>query len=278
MNEEIIELYKQGIGLNRLASKFKKSNHTIREIVRSAGVLREPMKNLRGKKKYQVNEQFFSSIDTQEKAYILGFLYADGYVSTITNYFSITLSRRDINHLEKIKSCLNSNNPIHKTTGRYSNNHPITEKCNLTIVSSQMIKDLISIGCTSKKSLTLTFPTCISKDLIRHFIRGYFDGDGTVYVTKTGYLQAGFISTLEFCKDCLRHLNLSREYNIHKEQRSDKNVYYFTITGDRVEELYNYLYKDATIFLDRKKEKFDQFYLLRKPSTTIIRTPEMEMV
>lgn len=66
---------------------------------------------------------------------------------------------------------------------------------------------------------------------------------------------------------------------IHKEKRTEKNVWYFTISKIKdLELVYQFLYKDATIFLQRKKDKFDSFIKTRKPSTTIIRTPEMEMV
>ena len=120
-----------------------------------------------------VNESFFDVIDTEAKAYWLGFLYADGNVSTNSYHISCDLHIDDIEHLEKLYSALN--------IFRLPRTDNKLQRCRFAI-SCKHIKDaLIEKGCVPNKSYILKFPDeniFKSKDLIRHFIRGYFDGDG----------------------------------------------------------------------------------------------------
>lgn len=117
------------------------------------------------------------------------------------NVIAVTLKRADEKLLLDILNCMNSNYKLFYTKERYSKEHPYTEKVVLSICHKRLHDDLIRLQCTSNKSLTLTFPKFISSDLISHFIRGYFDGDGTIYQDKKGYYRFGIIGTKEFCED-----------------------------------------------------------------------------
>jgi len=261
MENKIIESYKQLLSINKVAKLLHVSTIRVSNIL-YINNLGNPRKGGGRPFVYTISNDFFKNIDTENKAYILGFIYADGNISTSKNNISICLKRTDRKILEKIKNSMNSNYPLYETTGQYSIEYPVTEKVLFTVSSKELKEDLISIGCTPKKSDILSFPN-IDDSLVHHFMRGYFDGDGTVFVeNQHNNIRTGIISTFEFCKVFLDKLKLSKNPIIHKEKRSNKNVYYFTVAKlEDVKATYDFLYKDATIFLERKKEKFDNWFM-----------------
>ena len=116
----------------------------------------------------------------------MGFLYADGGVTAKNNKYilALSLSTKDIEHLEKFKKNLNSTNPIRTKPG--SGYLPNTYYVALELYSKKLVTDLINVGCYPNKSLTLKFPNTNyfnDPSLIRHFIRGYFDGDGSAFIS-----------------------------------------------------------------------------------------------
>jgi len=131
-------------------------------------------------RRYYSNFSYFKSIDNPNKAYILGFLYSDGCVYKRKNHeglWQITVHKKDIDILEKIKNEIESENPIH-----------IKEKtATLSIVSDEMYEDLIKIGIIENKTynsdLNIIFNN-IPKNYWKDFIHGFFDGDGSITVRK----------------------------------------------------------------------------------------------
>ena len=195
----------------------------------------------------KINENIFKIIDTEEKAYWLGFLYADGYVGLTDNRVELALQLSDTNHIEKFKTFLNSDCKISTNTYR-----------SRLLIKNKVIKSsLINLGCTPQKSLTLKFPTYekVPKELIRHFIRGYFDGDGSLCVTeKTRSIDV--LGTYDFLYQlCLESgIDTSKIY----VSKSKSNKVFRIVLGSRID-LYNfskYIYDDCNIYLDRKYEKF----------------------
>ena len=163
---------------------------------------------LRDIKRYTVNQNYFKKINTSNKAYWLGFLYADGCILSYKNRrtggsaLEISLKADDVNILERFKMSLSSNSPIKEKV--------VNEKykaVRLNICNAEICDDLVKLGCTPRKSLTLKFPTekQVPKYLIPHFIRGYFDGDGNVYVDDKGKFspKIGFVGTEEFLEEIL---------------------------------------------------------------------------
>ena len=194
--------------------------------------------------KYPVNENIFDIIDTEEKAYWLGFWFADGYVSSNSNKIGIDLKPSDINHLQKLKSFLEWKGEVKLEETR----------CRLNLRNDKIKNDLIKYGCIPNKSLTLKFPTNIPNDLLQPFIRGYFDGDGSLcYTEKT--LEVQVISTYEFLEVVcdIIGLNKKRIYDLNKNKRTGRIV-----LGAKkdIEKFLNYIYEDAHIYLDRKYEKY----------------------
>lgn len=121
------------------------------------------------------NKNYFSNINTKEKAYWLGFLSADGYVTT-DNRFGMELSIRDISHMQLFLDDLEYNGNI---STRTRNNGKTS--CQFQIKNSKLYKDLLMCGITREKTMNLSFPreNILTIDLYPHFIRGFFDGDGS---------------------------------------------------------------------------------------------------
>ena len=191
--------------------------------------------------KYLLNHEYFDKIDTENKAYILGFLYADGNVSNDMYYINIDISENDIDILDNISS------EIYKKKPKYIK-RIISDKSyvRLTISSKHMCESLARLGCVPNKTFKIDKIPDIPHELIRHFIRGYFDGDGTVSIKKKNSLFVSIIGNLQFLEQVSEYLKESDiesriyKYNGYYYLRiiSLRNLYYF----------YNLIYKDINSF------------------------------
>ena len=241
--KDIATKYNNGATLDEIGELLKCTRPTARKILLEAGVA------LREKKSYSFNEGIFNSIDTEEKAYWLGFLYADGCVREEGNGIQIRLGIKDIQHLYKFRKFIQGNHRI-KT---YDNS-----VCEIVIYSATTKADLIKWGCTPRKTLNLSYPTFLKKDLERHFIRGYFDGDGTVYADYTrvdgsiGSLAFGIVGYKDFILPLYENLQLDTTIFPYGDD-GVVSIRGFADTG----RVLDYMYKDASIYLDRKKEYYD---------------------
>lgn len=232
---------------------YKVKNQTIINLLRKNNI------NIRKRKdynKYSCNEKFFEKIDTEAKAYFLGLLYADGNVSNKKQTtVRLTLIEEDRHILEQFKKELNYNCPLsyHK-----SNNKKQKNTFTLYICNYKMKENLINKGCIPKKSLILKFPTLeqVPIDLIHHFIRGYFDGDGCICIKGTPNFSIlsteNMINNINiiFNKYTNIGIKIPRLHNnkINREYRISGNI--------QLKKIYDFLYKNANFYLQRKYNKF----------------------
>ena len=226
-------------------------------------------------RKYTLNENFFEKIDTQEKAYWLGFMYADG--NCYNNYAKIGLQERDGYILKHFMAALESNQPVHKLNRVKEHHQDISY---VTIYSKKLVSDLNKLGCIPNKTKTLTFPDYIivPQHLMHHFTRGYFDGDGSIWEGQrkimtvkdstrvSGYrdriihnVKFNITGNLQFItgiRDELVKIGFnSVKININKRIENSASLEY---SGrGNMSLFYNYIYNNATIYLNRKKEKFE---------------------
>ena len=243
----IIDKYQnENYTLKQLGKEFNCSYGTIRNLLNKHNI------SSRGNKQgYPRNEFYFSKIDTPEKAYWLGFLYADGCV-TVKN--EINLNITDEEHIKKFKQAIGAiNHKITKTIdNRFKNAKPLYF---FSIKDKQLHTDLIKWGCVPQKSLQLTKIPNIPRDYVSHFIRGYFDGDGSLhYLQGTNNFRISFLGTKEFLQDIQKELNINQTISL-----GTGKTYYFQIAGRKqVVKILNYLYKDSneSIRLDRKYQKY----------------------
>ena len=158
--QKIIELHNSGKGVTEIGKLLNLDRAAVSRNLKKLGF--DTSRNT-------LIKDIFHIIDTEEKAYWLGFLYADGYVSKY-NQVEVSLTLEDEDHLIKLKNFINTNTEIIKDDHR----------CRLLFCSKELAKDLANLGCVNNKSLILTFPTeeQVPQELLRHFLRGYVDGDG----------------------------------------------------------------------------------------------------
>jgi len=132
-----------------------------------------------GRFKYDVDHSFFNAIDTEEKAYWLGFIAADGYIVRKRPALEVTLKRADEEHLYELKRVLKTDAPIRRGA---VHDYPTAR---LTVTSPQIVSNLARYGIVPGKSLTYEFPEKLPRHYIWAFLRGYFDGDGSIFLRRT---------------------------------------------------------------------------------------------
>jgi len=210
-------------------------------------------------RKYTVNINYFSKIDTIDKAYFLGLLYADGWVSNSKSRgkeFGIGLI--DLKILEIFSSYLQSNHPI-RPCKKKKQHH--SQGYNLSIIRDKLHDDLINLGCILKKSLILKFPNekQVPCELLSHFIRGYFDGDGCIFVKTYNKASVQIAGTEHFLKGIKFELD---NVNISSNIRKAKNIYMLYFSGtNNIKKFYNFIYiEKKNIYFERKFQKFEDLF------------------
>ena len=207
--------------------------------------------------KYDVNEDYFEKIDCPEKAYWLGFLYADGH-NTDGPLWRVTLvlQKRDTEHVRRFNTLL----------------YPCGDKkitfrkdgaAIATIYSKKLCLDLAKLNVVNRKSLTITFPetSMVANDLLVYFIQGLFDGDGSVSITTKTKTPC---ACLDFSGSILliRKLNKILKYLTgikfgYKERTYTNTIAVSYIKGnDVVLKFMDWLYADPTLVLPRKYQKY----------------------
>ena len=221
---------------------------------------------------HKCNIDYFKIIDTEEKAYWLGFLYADGCVTQNYKSLRINLSPIDYHHLEKFNQCIQSDYNIkYKDNNRYAS---------LIISNKKFVENLVNKGCIPKKSLVLSFPNnnILPKNLRKDFIRGYFDGDGCFSAimrnrkNKPNPVFEGEINVLG-TYDILKHIVLEFPTNIVPIKQFGKIYKIRYQSKQSIFSILSYLYNNSTIYLDRKFNKYienmDNFIDKRKVKNNI---------
>lgn len=255
-----------------LAEKeYATSNTSIRDISKKFGVQRQILTGWLLAKGYTIynrranksaNIHYFDVIDTEDKAYWLGFLFADGAITKHNVSYNIELSLQisDKEHVEKFAKALN------KT--KVNNNSTYRSRC--VIGSKHMFEILEKYGCTCRKSLTLQFPDLsIFQDitLVRHFIRGYVDGDGCLSYGNKSHSIANVtvLGTSEFLDGIQKvYSHKYQKYcNANSGQHITKTLSY---RGKSAFMFANWLYKDAKIYLERKYLKYLEYCRLYEES------------
>jgi len=211
--------------------------------------------------KYSVDEEFFKIINTQEKAYVLGWMYSDGNICA-NKSFRISIHVKDEEILHKIRKILKYEGPIKHIKTKKVN---CGDQVSLVISRKTMVNDLINLGCYNNKSLILKLPTfdLVPQELFYHFLRGYFDGDGGVHITKSNKIgYVGITGSYCFITSLSEFLvNYSPKiYASNKNIQQDKCAHTLRITKqENIIPFINCLYKDANIYLDRKYQLIRTF-------------------
>lgn len=246
---KVVELYLAGSMPLEIQKELNfKHFQPIYNILKKANVYER--RETRYSRKYFFNENYFSVIDTESKAYFLGFIAADGSVDKDESRVKIRLQARDTDILEKLLKEVEANFEVKQMM------HDGFPQCAVDLNSKILKQDLIDKGILPNKSLTMSADVMrfVPDNLVRHFLRGFFDGDGNVflggvYSSGTKY-SVSVIGTEQFLKESfLKHCKSNSPLAKYKScdmwnwrASSTEHVFGFL----------KYIYEDASIYLDRK--------------------------
>lgn len=255
--KQAIKLYEEGLSGVDISKRLNVSYTTVYKYLRSKGISPKSFED--ASRKYLLNQDFFLNIDSEIKAYWLGFLYADGYITS--NVLGLSISNKDKLHLEKFRQALETDKPINTYIPK-SKSKPIVS---LHISSDKLVSQVRNLGLVERKTLILEKLPDIKKELLSHFIRGYFDGDGCIHIEKKyNVLRLSILGTYNFISSLqdtlLQNCNITK-VKLTQCKKNNSITYQYGKGGNlQVRKIYDYLYKDATVYLERKKERFDSVF------------------
>lgn len=214
---------------------------------------------------YHHDNEYFSKIDTHEKAQFLGMIGADGNISSGTQpVFEITLEKTDAYYVEHMKKCLKYDGPLHD---KYNKQFDAHSKC-LFVTSRVLWDQLFALGIRPRKSLTHPFPTLdqVPDKFLCSYVLGYHEGDGCIQVltNKKGYLRASIkiCTTKEFGeslrKILKKKLNINSYLYLRKIYRKKfKNMFTLEFGGNgRVKKFCDWIYSHSSFRMTRKYEPY----------------------
>jgi hypothetical protein len=216
------------------------------------------------KKTHKANVTFFDEW-SDNMAYVLGFIAADGNIGIKKRgmHLTIGLAIKDLDHLKSIQALLYPNGNILYCTKVIGKRKYAC--CYMHIGSNYMCNRLISLGIMPRKSLTLTFPA-VPDEYVKHFIRGYFDGDGTIFKDSThskstwGLQMLGTKSFLISVSNIIDlKIKAINPRNVRKEKKNGKIFVIKYSTLDTIK-ICRWLYSDSKMFLHRKYDKANTMF------------------
>lgn len=264
--QQLITEYITGAKIKGLAKKFCVSHWSVWRFLKSSGVNIRP-DNHQSNRRYNFDTHVFDVIDTQDKAYWLGFLYADGcnYESRYT--VMLSLAEEDAEHVRRFALFLKIDRPIRMVNQRGFGSQ---RQAGINATDMWFSQRLHQLGMIANKSHVLRFPTSdqVPTHLLRHFVRGYFDGDGSITktishspsnrpsygisVTSTDQFCATLVDMIrdELSIDCCTTIRFPERNNSTRQIGFNGNL--------QVASFLDWLYKDATQFLVRKHKRYEE--------------------
>lgn len=258
LKQEIIKYYlSQPMTIKQVEDKYELSHPTITKILKDVPKYTKAKLN-----NPNMKEHFFQEINEEAKAYFLGLLISDGNVFKDNTgrqaSISITLDLKDEYMLEKFKEVLQANTSV---------GHDGRDCGQIAVRSNIMAEDLAKYGVVPRKSYNTYLPL-ISKEMMPHLIRGIFDGDGSI-MAKPNPSNDGhnrFLHSISFCgthqlmEDISNYIleNLGIKTTVYDYK--DRNLSELKIQNiDNIAKFGYWIYRNSTIFLNRKKDIFNDF-------------------
>lgn len=248
---EVVRRYLAGESLRSMAAGYGVKHQTLADSLRRQGTMQRtpPERN----RLYSLDATTFQTIDTEAKAYWLGFLFADGSVSKRT--VTLALSHKDRSHVEAFRDFMKSEAPV-KDVMRLVN----TLTSIVQITDRDLAADLVKLGISVGRPLPTTSLIATPPELQHHWIRGFFDGDGSAGQGRP---------RMSFCCPHTELLHLIRDMIAAWARHpfgsilphSHGVVWYLTYSGiNSCRDTANYLYRDATFCLQRKYDRTRKWF------------------
>lgn len=225
--------YPSGVPVDEIAAKVGVSTHAIYRKARELSLERDS-------RKFRVNDDIFDEW-SEETAYWVGFIAADGYLREDRKEIVVCLSIKDRDYLLQLNNIVQPERPliVDEARGRVT----------CTINSDAIYDRLVSIGLTPRKTHTLEFPT-VPSNYERAFIRGYFDGDGSVYMRGDGLRGVNILGTRPFLLELQPKVPAPLR---GPRRRSQCNIFIVSAVGKKANQFHSWLYENAAVFIRRKR-------------------------
>lgn len=253
---QVIKEYLAGISARQLAKKYDFACHgPITAILKYYGIEQrsKPERN----RLYQLNPNVFDVIDSEHKAYWWGFIYADGHVHKRS--LIVAIKHSDKSHLGKLPLFMESESPMHRTKRLNCDN------ARIEFTDRHLAKRLRELGIISYRPRFDLVLQNLPEAFIHHWIRGYFDGDGSAR-KKPSISFVGQVPLLEFLRSIFaKHCKTNPNLSIFKHSKS--YIHYLEISG-RIQamKVVKYIYQDATLWLERKRQVIESWPKPKKRS------------
>lgn len=223
--------------------------------------------------KYQINENFFTQIDdwNEKQAYFFGWIGSDAHHDVKRGKLQLRLKESDKPILEILKNCIHYTGPLYyekrNTLGKIiiDNKAKASNRWGLCFTNKQISTDLTNLGITNLKSNDLRFPSFLKESLISHYLRSYYEGDGTIsysydcnHMTRLRF-EIHLIGQLDFLIEVEKILKaqINVKTYIIKDPKCSNNSHILKFHGNLSSlKFFNYIYKDAHFLLRRKFKKF----------------------
>lgn len=262
----IKEVYLSGLSIENTAKKLNISYDIVCDVIFQNNLGREIKDPFY--RKYQIDHTYFQRIDSEEKAYFLGLLYTDGCMKEFRYCVSLGLHEQDLDTLSLYAKAIyldHENLPIKKDKSKKFYTANIQHK--------GLYADLINLGLTPRKSFTVGFPTSnqVPSNLLRHFIRGVFDGDGCACLSKRGkskklsfVINTCSVIFAHAIRDFLFTENIQVSFRISKTSKGNNYYGLETTKQETLNKIFHLMYDNANICFQRKKSKFVEFFNSKK--------------
>lgn len=262
--DEYIKNINNSPSLTKICAKYHMNRKTLSDRLKELGY-----EIINHQNKLKFNENIFDSIDSEEKAYWLGFIYADGYIAKGRNDFELSLSILDKEHLDKFNTFMQySGNNV--KIGNIKLNEKEFSRCRWSVRNKHLHETLISKGCVPAKSSILQFPNLnifSNVSLVKHFIRGYIDGDGCISYNDKDHtnMSLNILGTEDFLTGIKNNLPVKYDYVLgYNDLKKNNLTRTLNINGKNGLEILFYLYENSSIYLFRKYEKYKEYCRLYK--------------
>ena len=261
--EEILKLYYDGYSHEKICTIMQCGRSKLSKKLQEWKAPSRPRPKTRARHNaiYNIDYTYFDNIDNEHKTYWLGFLLADGHVNE--HVIMLRLQKKDLKTIEDFKKDIKSEHPI----GCDKHGNP-----GISIACKIMCDTLAKYGFHHHKSWSFDIDKALEvvpKEYEHHFIRGMFDGDGSIRYYKYEYQKVpfyhfGYTGLKNICDYVSSKLGVDtiiRERDTNVFTVRTKNPY-------KIIEIYNYLYKDATIYMQRKYDTFQEIIEIEKKRDT----------
>lgn len=272
--QDMISLYEMGWSTYKIADEYEYHQSEIYDTLKNKNV--EFRDNSHKKRLYSLDENYFKTINSHEKAQILGLFYADGcnmrHPEKGKYTFGLSLTESDKDYLKIILKSMRSNIKLKRGVKYKSDKFERKPYYYFRIYNKQFCDDLHKLGCVEKKSLILDFPTgkIVSSIYLSSFLLGYFEGDGGLsFCKKKNSFSLSLCGTKNFCnkfKEIIySKLCISSNIYPNRAKLSKVNSYIICISGnEKIKKLLDWLYSNKSFYMKRK-------YILYKKLCKIVK-------